>query len=387
MKKSIFLTGALMQRSDGFAAGPGGILLPASAAAGPDTGSYQTVTGPLPEHYATDQSSYLTNISVEAMLNNDDFITPQVFPRLSVQTKWGQIKTWDRGSLLRDEMRLHSYGDRPVTGNYAPAEPVGYHCEHWSLQKDIDPEDLATVTDPLQPDKDATAWLTKQAELNTDRRFMKFFQPGAWGWNYNGVSANPSQAEDSPEFLQFDQAGSRGAAITIAGKINRMAEATGLEPDVLMIGVDVYNFFRLADPDIIGRLGTNGTRIATKQVIAEILGVRKIVVAKNIHNAAREGQPADFQRLFPRRGMLLLHATDNPSLSTPTAGYMTVWERLYSAFKGDKTRVLNQMALIRRGYTDESGVSWVQVHTANGLTVVAPDLGMFFDNVVSATYN
>lgn len=364
----------------------GGIILPGAFNAA--EGSYDNLTGgPYPEQLRDDSNPYLTELSLELLANSDQFITPQIFPILPVPTQWGQIKTWDRGSLLRDEMRLHSYADRPVQAGYEPGVPVGWACEHWSLERPLAPSDRAAARDPLRPERDGVTYLTNQAALNTDRRFMKHFHPSSWGWNYKGVDKVTSGASDSPEFLQFDQAGSQGAIISIAGKINRMEEATGITPNVLVLGVDVFNFFRLQDPDVIDRIKYTQRGIATQDILAQMFDVDRIVVAKNIQNAAKEGQPASFQRLFPKRGMLLLHATNTPSLETPTAGYMTVWERLYEAFDGDKTQILNGMSIIRKGYSSRSGVRWLQVHTANGISVVAPDLGMFWEDAVSTSYN
>ena len=347
---------------------------------------YGGVSGPLPEHFS-DGDTYLSERTVEGMLNNNRFIAPQVFPIVSVQTQYGQIKTWERGSLLRHEMRLHAYADRPVQANYEPGTPQAYICEHWSVERPIAPVDRASSRDPLRPEKDAQAYVQKQAELNTDLRWAKAaFNPNAWAWNYKGVETNPSNASDSPEFLRFDQAGAESVIATLRGKRERMALMTGEEPNVLVMGVDVYNYLTVSDADILERIKYTQRGVATLDLLAELFEVPKIVVARNVVNDAKEGLPANYRYVFPTKGMLLMHAATNPSLETASGGYLTVWERLYERFEGDQTRVLNDLALIRRGYDSRSGVRWVQGHTATGISVVAPDLGMFFEDVVSTSY-
>jgi hypothetical protein len=348
-------------------------------------GNYDSTNGPLPPAFAAGQTdAYLTDLAVADMQADQDFLAPQIFPVVPVGTQHGKFKVWDRGSLLRPEFRAHAYGDRPVQGSWKTND-ASYGCEHRSLEKPLAPSDRASSRDPLQPEQDATNYLTTQARLDIDLLWTQaYFRPeAAWSWKYQGVASNPNRTAGTPEFLQFDQPGVNVAQV-IRGRVERMALMTGRRPNVLVLGSDVYASL-VFNPDIVDRVKYVQQGIADKDLMAAFFNVEKVLVAGGVYNAAPEGLADSFKYLVDPKGMLLCYAAPRPSKETPSAGYMFIWERLYEAFEGDQNRVLNEMALIRRGYDDRSGVRWVQAHTAIGLEVVAPDLGMYFKDVVTAS--
>ena len=349
--------------------------------------AYDDTTGPLPPMIAGGQSDeFLTDIAVDAMQNDDEFITGDAAPVIPVENESGKIKTWDRGSLLRPEMRRHSYGDRPVVATYKTGRS-GYDTEHWSLQKNIAPSDVAASRrDPMRPLEDAALYLAGQARLNLDIRFAnRAFHAGAgWAWQYQGVASNPNKAADTPEFLQFDQVGANPAQF-IRGRIQRMALMTGKRPNRLFIGEDVYNTLTFNE-DIVDRIKYVQEGVADLALLARFFNVTTVKVVGGTFNDAEEGQEDDFEYIFDSKGMLLTHVAPRPSREIPSAMYNFVWENLYRAFEGDNERILNELALIRRGYNDETGNRWVQVHTASDVNITAPDLGMWIGNATGTSF-
>lgn len=345
--------------------------------------SYNDTSGPLPPMQAIGVDPFLTEIAVQDLQADGEFIAPTIFPIVPVDSQYGQFKVWDRGSLLRPEFRDHAYGDRPVQGSYRTKSGT-YGTVHRSLEKPLAPSDRASAADPLQPERDATAYLTTQARLDLDLRWAStYFKSGVWAWQYHGVASNPNQGAATPEFLQFDQAGVNPAQF-IRGRAERMRRMTGTKPNVLVLGVDAYAAL-VFNEDITDRVKYVQKGIADIDLMAAFFDVQKVVVAGGVSNAAAEGLPDDFRYAVDPKGMLLCYAAPRPSKDVPSAGYSFNWRRLYQAFEGDQNQVLNDLALIRRGYNAQTGVRWVQAHTAVGLEVVAPDLGMYFDNVVGSS--
>ncbi|AKH15961.1 hypothetical protein [Deinococcus soli (ex Cha et al. 2016)] len=344
--------------------------------------AYDDTTGPLPPQYRSGQNDrYLTDLAVDDIEADQDFMAPQVFPRVDVQRDRGSYTVWDRGSLLKPEFRDHAYGDRPNIAHVKQDEG-DYKVFHRSLERVITPNDRANARNPLQPEEDAALYLAGQARLDLDLRFIdKALRVDAgWGFHYQGVDSNPNQAADTPEFLQFDQPGATPGRL-VRGRSQRMKLMTGRRPNVAVLGADVYAAM-VFNEDIVDRVKYVQEGVADRNLIARYLDVDRVLVADGAYNKALEGLGDDFQYRVDPKAMLLTYAAPRPSRTQPSGGYMFVWSNLYEQFEGDQERIADTLALLRRGYDDRSGVRWVQAHTAATFNVVAPDLGMIFSDVV-----
>ena len=346
---------------------------------------YDDTTGPLPPTYLGGQNDrYLTDIAVDDIEADQDFIADEVFPRVDVKRDRGGFPVWDRGTLLRPEFRDHAYGDRPNIAHTKRKEGT-YQVFHRSLQRVITPSDRANAVTPLQPEEEAALYLAGQARLDLDLRFVDkaLTKDAGWGFQYQGMPTNPNQAADTPEFLQFDQPGANPGRF-MRGRAQRMRLMTGRAPNVALLGADAYANL-VFNEDIVDRVKYVQEGIADRNLIARYLGVERLVVADGAYNKALEGLPDDFDFRVDPKAMLLTYAAPRPSLTQPSGGYMFVWGNLYEQFEGDEERIVNTLALLRRGYNSEAGNRWVQVHTAATFNIVAPDLGMFFSDVVASS--
>lgn len=351
----------------------------------PDNG-YGGASGPLPPQYSGGQSDrYLTDIAVADIEADQDFIAPNVFPRVDVERDRGGFQVWNRGDLLRPEFRDHAYGDRPVQA-HTRMDEGDYKVFHRSLERVIAPSDRASARNPLQPEEDAALYLAGQARLDLDLRFTDtaLRQSAGWAFQYQGVGATPNRAADTPEFLQFDQPGVNPGRF-VRGRASRMKLMTGRAPNVALLGADVYASL-VFNEDIVDRVKYVQRGIADRDLIAAYLGVERLYVADGAYNKAVEGLPDDFDYRVDPKSMLLTYAAPRPSRTTPSGGYMFVWRNLYQAFEGgEEEPIADTLALLRRGRDSRSGVRWLQAHTASTFNVVAPDLGMFFNDVVATS--
>ncbi|GAA5503011.1 hypothetical protein Dxin01_02760 [Deinococcus xinjiangensis] len=354
---------------------------------GPLLMAYDDTTGPMPPmHQGGRSDGYLTDLAVADNEADQDFLTPKVFPTVNVNTRSGDFDVWDRGTLLRPEFRDHAYGDRPVQAHTKKKEGH-YRTNHRSLERAIDPEDRGSSRNPMQPEEDAALYLTGQARMDIDLRWVEGFMTAeaGWGFLYQGVAANPNQTADSPEFLQFDQAGVNVAQF-IRARARRMTRMTGRKPNVLVLGSNVSAALAFNE-DIVDRVKYVMKGVADFDLLSGFFDIPTVLDASGVYNKAKEGQEDDFSYIVDPNSMLLTYAAPRPSRNVPSGGYTFVWDNLYTQFKGENERIGNGMALIRRGYDDRSGVDWVQAHTAVGMNIVAPDLGMFFKDVVTADAN
>ncbi|WP_293913729.1 hypothetical protein [Deinococcus sp.] len=350
---------------------------------GPSSTQYNGTSGPLPATYNGGRiDPYLTNIAIADFQADQDFLTPTVFPVLPVAMQGGRYSVWERGSLLRPEMRRKPYGDRPVQGSYKIGND-SFWCENSALEKVIDPADIANAMDPLQPFEGAVNYLTLNARLSMDKEWgERYFQPGVWAYQYVGKASNPNAALDTPEFLQFDQAGAMPAQF-VRSRGARMGLMTGRKPNVLIVGENVFQYLTFS-PDFVDRVKYVQQGIADLALMASFFDVDKVVVARGVYNAAAEGLADDFKYLVDANSMLLVYAAPRPSKDLPSAGYTFNWRGLFNQMKGAQTDAQNTaaLAIIRRGYDDRAPADWIQIHTAYEMKITASDLGMYFSDVI-----
>ncbi|MDR6753430.1 hypothetical protein [Deinococcus soli (ex Cha et al. 2016)] len=347
--------------------------------------AYDTTTGPLPPmHEGGQADQYLTDMAIDDSANAEDFLTPKIFPRLDVARSSGEFDVWDRGSLLRPEFRDHAYGDIPNQAHVKKGKGT-YRVTHRSLERPIDPEDMASVRNPMQIEEDAALYLAGQARLDMDLRTVEHAmrEDAGWTFQYRGVGANPSHTEDTPEFLQFDQPGADVAQF-IRGRVRRFKKATNRKPNVLVLGSDVAAALAFNE-DIVDRVKYVMKGVADLDLLAGFFDVPTVLDATGVYNKAMEGQADDTQYIVDPKSMLLTYAAPRPSRLNPSGGYTFVWNNLYTKFDGEQEQVEGGLALIRRGRDSRSGVRWIQCHHAVDTVITAPDLGMFFKDVVAAS--
>jgi len=349
----------------------------------PNPSQYNNTSGPLPANHSGGRvDPYLTNIAIADFQADQDFLAPNTFPILGVTQQGGRYSVWDRGSLLRPELRLKPYGDRPVQGAYKQRNE-SFWCENYALEKVIDPADIANSLDPMAPFEGAVNYLTLNAKLSMDKDWAEsFFRPGIWAFEYHGTSSNPSGTPDTADFLQWDQAGAMPAQF-IRSRATRMKLMTGRKPNVMIMGENVSNFLTFS-PDFVDRVKYVQKGVVDIDLMAQFFDVDRVMVAGGVVNNAAEGLPDDFEFIIDANSVWLGYVAPRPSKDVPSAGYIFNWRGVTAAMKGQQNDALNTsgLAVIRRGYDDRAPADWIQIHTAYDMKVTAPDLGMYLEDVI-----
>ena len=313
----------------------------------------------------------ITDLSVDWVQAADRYVSPFVFPIVPVNNRSDLFLIWDRGSMLRNEMSVRPIGERPrqvkrtsTTGTYL--------CEERALEYPLDDRFRANRDEPFDDDIGAAKYLTAQAWIDADSRWAaSFFKAGVWTTDVTGVAAAPG----ADQFLQFNQSGSKPFD-DIRAQIKAVDELTGFPPNVAVLGSDVWNI--LADhPDALDRIKHVMVGIVTPQLIAQALGLNRVLVAGGIENTAAEGATDVFARIVDPKGVLLAHASDNPGRDRPSGGYTFAWQRLIPG-------ATNSMGgVIERGREPLAHSDIFQVRTATDPQLVAADLGVFMASAVA----
>lgn len=311
----------------------------------------------------------LSNVSIAYIQSNDVFVADKVFPVVPVNYQSDLYLKYPKGAFFRDEV-----GPRPLGGYSRVADykldKDTYYCEEEGLSANLDDRERANATPPYDPEKAKTRFLTQQHLIHRDRIWAdKYFKTGVWANEKTGVAAAPG----ANQFLQWDQANSDPIA-DIDLYRDTLAEATGYEPNVMVVGRKAFRILK-NHPDVIDRIKYTAKGIITADLLAELFGVKKFLVPGGIHNTGVEGAADNMQFILSKSDVLLCYAAPTPGLDTPSAGYTFSWRGLLGAAGFESA--------IWRGRDERAHSDWFECRQAFDMKVVASDLGVFFKSAVA----
>lgn len=315
----------------------------------------------------------LTNISIAFLQSADDFVAARVFPNIPVSKQSDRYYVYNRGDFNRDEMAERAPGTESEGSGYTLDNTPTYFARRFSIHKDIPDEVRANADAALNPDREATAFVTHKALIRREKNFAaNFFTTGKWSTDFTGVASGPTGSQ----FLQWNDAASNPIEDIRKGK-RKVRESTGREPNKLVLGRPVYDAL-LDHPDVIDRIKYGQTAgspaMASNRLLAQLFEVDEVLVMNAIENTAKEGQTAAHSFIGGRRA-LLCHSATAPGLMTPTAGYTFSWTGLLGAgAEGNRIKTFR---------IEEKGVDRVELDMCWDQKLVANDLGYFFDAAVA----
>ena len=218
-----------------------------------------------------------------------------------------------------------------------------------------------------------TKVLAEQANIFQDEMFANsFFRAGVWANELEGIDdTNPT----SEQFIKWTNDNSDPIQFIAEQKL-AMQEKTGRMPNRLALGANVFTALR-KHPGILDRVKYGGSTAnpasVTRNVLAQLFEVEEMSVMMSIHNKAKQGKDADMSFIADPNAMLLAYATDAPSITEPSAGYIFQWDMLGN----DQTMPIFH-------YPGENGThsEYIEGLMAFDMKKTADDLAVFCKGVV-----
>lgn len=315
----------------------------------------------------------LTNISIAFLQNANNFVATRVFPNIPVSKQSDRYYVYDRGDFNRDEMTIRAPGTESAGGGYRLDNTPTYFCNRYSFHKDIPDEVRSNADAALNPDREATAFVTHKALIRREKLFAStYFTTGIWGQDITGVASAPS----TNQVLRWNDANANPIEDVRLGK-RVVAEKTGYEPNKLVVGRAVFDAL-LDHPDIVDRIKYGQTAgapaMAGSETLAKLMGVDEILVMNSVENTAKEGQ-TNSHSFIGGKSALLVHSTSSPGLMTPTAGYTFSWAGFMGAgSEGNRIRSFRM---------EQLGSDRVEIDMCFDMKLVAADLGYFWTTIVA----
>jgi hypothetical protein len=315
----------------------------------------------------------LTNISIAYLQDAQNFVAARVFPNIPVPKQSDRYYTYERGEFNRDEMEERAPGTESAGGSYDLDNTPTYFAKVYAFHKDVPDQVRSNADAVLNPDREATEYVTHKALIRREKIFAaNYFTSGLWTTDVTGVSGAPGAGEAQ----QWNEDAATPIENVRTGK-STVLEATGFEPNTLVIGQQVYDAL-IDHPDIVDRVKYGQTpgnpAMANVEALMKLLELERIFVMKAIENTAAEGQAASHAFIGGKHA-LLCYVTPRPGIMTATAGYTFSWTGFLGAgAEGNR---------IKRFRIERLESDRVEIQMAFDSKLIAADLGYFFDGIVA----
>jgi len=314
---------------------------------------------PQPTQSQVHVDAVLTNMSLAYMQEADSFIASRVFPTVNVAKQSDLYYTYTQADFYRDQAQVRADGTESAGSGYG-LSTASYSSQVYALHKDIGDQVRANSDSPLDPDMDATRFLTHQMLIRQERDWAgTHFTTGVWG-----TDATPSTL--------WSASGSTPIADIEDGK-NTILSNTGYLANTLVLSYNAYSILK-NHADVVDRYKYTSADSISPDLMARLFEVDRIFVMKGVYNSAAEGATASYGQIGDRDA-LLCYVAPQAGLMTASAGYNFVWSGVGGG--------LGTSTAVSRFRMDHLRSDRLEVESAWDFKVVASPLGYFFSNPVA----
>lgn len=292
------------------------------------------------------------------------YVADRVCTMANVQKQSDKYPVWNKGDFFRAEMALRADGDRSV-GSGQRMSTDSYFADVYALHTQI--TDRQRKNSDVDIESAKVRYLMNQAKLKRDIIYASVaFTSGVW----SGFSDQTGGVEFTvwSDYTNGDPIGD------ITSKRVDLEVSAGV-PGVRLMGVTNTAVFEKLrhHPDMLDRIkytaGVERPADVTPEMMAAVLGIDEIVLAKAVQNTAKEGQTASMSRVFGD-SFLLQYKADSSDDETPTGTTLFSWSEF--------DEVSAEGAAIFQWYEESRRTTFYEAEQAFDIKVSAADLGGIF---------
>lgn len=302
----------------------------------------------------------LTNISVAYIQDQNAFVASKVFPTIPVEKQSDKYFIYTKGDWFRDEAQLRAPATESAGSGYNLTTAT-YNTQVYAFHKDVDDQVRANADNPLNPDRDATSFITQRMLLRQEIQWAsEFFTTSVWATDL------------TPTNLWNDYTASDPIGDVETGKATILT-STGFLPNTMVMGYDVFRQLR-NHPDIVDRVKYTSAENVTEDILARFFGVDRILVARAVKNTALEGAATSMSSIVGKNAALY-YVAPTAGILTPTAGYQFMWRGVSDGIGANIG--------VSRFRMPELRADRIEAQMAWDNKVIASDLGYFFSACVA----
>jgi len=310
----------------------------------------------MPHWYDQITDKFVANVANRYMVESG-IEAFDVFPQLSVRQLSGYIAkytkdAWFKIGTVNDYKRagaVESIGD-----DYAVTY-AQYVLEEYAFHKDVSKDDRNEYDNPFDPVRDAIEFvMTRLKRVLMQNMTSTFLAASVW----------TTEVAGGTDFTAWST-GSTGTPVNdVLTWREEVHKITGYWPNKMIIGPDVYRILKSND-DITAKMKTTSDKVVTKDVLARLFEIDKLVIFDAVNTTATD-------HVFTDKA-LLVYTPDRPSKFAPSAGYNLI-------YRGKDHKDFGTSRIPMREKNDALRIeAWVKSEPK----VLAADLGVYATNVVA----
>lgn len=305
----------------------------------------------------------LTNMSVAYIQAQSNFVASAVMPTISVGNKSDSYYIFTKNDWFRDEMQQRGSGTESAGSGFNVSTST-FNTTVYALHKDISDQELNNQDMGIDLERATVQFLTQRALVRQEIQFVTdFFTTSVWGTDVVGGT----------DFTLWSTYASSDPISDVQTGKTTVLGATGLEPNTLVLGYEVFAQLR-NHPDIVDRVKYTSSAVVTEQLLARLFDVDRVLVARAVKATNVEGETAVYAFTHGKNA-LLAHVAPSPGLLTPSAGYTFMWNGVSDGM-GETIGISTFPMPELRSQRYEVQRAWDNV-------AVATDLGYFFSAAVA----
>lgn len=219
----------------------------------------------------------LGDMALMYMQKAEDFIATKVMPIIKVKKSSDSYYTFGRGHwrLADDQRGPTSKSNR--AGVPQPSTDTYYSKEH-ALHDLVDWEEMDEADDPLMPKQDTTAFLTQQLMINRESHVSSIVFASSSSANVT------SQAAAS----KWDYTSTTTPIDDVDTMIDGVQSEIGRDPNTGITGRQVWTILK-RHAQIIDLIKYVQRGVTTKELVASVFGLDKLLVGKGVYMTTGEG--------------------------------------------------------------------------------------------------
>jgi hypothetical protein len=305
----------------------------------------------------------LTDISIGFLQDANHFIADKVFPTVPVAHQSDKYYVYQRDDFWRDDMKVRAPATESAGGGY-DLSTDSYTADVWSYHKDVDDQTRANADPAIDPEQDATEFVTQKALIRREREWATtHFTTGVWATDVVGGTDFTVWSDPASDPEKDVQDGTE-----------TILQNTGFMPNTMVVSFSVHQALK-RHPLIKDRFKYTSAESITEAMIARFFEIDRYLVAKGVYVSSKEDASSDTYAFALGSNALLCYSNPTPRLMMPSAGYNFVWSGL--------TGLNNMGTRISRIPVDLRRAVRVEIDTAFALKKVSADLGYFFSGAAT----
>lgn len=278
-------------------------------------------------------NALLTQISIAHMNKMEHYVADKCFPLVPVEKQSDVYVKYQRGDFFQGAESAQAMqnlqrapGTRAAVAGYAVDTSNSFRCDNFAVGVEI-PDELRGNADAVfRLDNEASLLATQIQMLRRERAFASdFMAVNVWG-----DASGSHDKVGTTDFVKWSDYGGSDPFTDLEDGLDAVEGATGDRPNRLVMGAIVWRRLK-HHPDLVDRIKGGATpgapAIVQRQLLAQILEIDEVLVARASYRSSGEGATLALSRVIDDDA-LLVFANPSPGLMTPTAGISFYWRPL-----------------------------------------------------------